>query len=474
MSEEIYGNSAFSSESESDNESYRSKKRKVKVQRPNAAVIGSSVTPVFTTENIPPMRNNNNNRRNIAALDVAYAAYRNSPLSKVSNITTLVNNSNGGFTPTQEQNLKATICSTILGTTPPLNFNCDFCWDDQSFYNVTTFCLLRSVYNNAFNQSSFDHIGWFRDIDYCRWLGIKCDNSNNIVELNLEFPNIPRVLENRIGALTTLQKLSIIGGLQLPNNQLPVSMFSMSNLQTLILTATGFTGPIPNTFNKMTSLKSLQFRQNLQLTEPIPDSIASTSLDVLIYTQQNVSGPIPDFIGNSPTLQQSLESLDLSNNLFTGNIPNSLMNLTKLRILGLGTNLLTGDFPFLAIISSRFAKTLANLSIQQNTFTGVIPPSLAQCDKLQIINLAFNSFTGSIPAELSTLNDLGFLTLSGNKLTGNIPDSLGNLKFIRLDLNNNLLTGPIPASICQNTYSFCNLQENQLSPLPTTCNVCTL
>lgn len=496
--------SAFSSESDSDNnESHQVKKKKVKSQLPKSIEIESSVPP--------PMRNNNNNNRinnssytnsdatliqinydnnpppapvkkksffsklfskisklfwwkkkkeivtltkeekkkllkkkkkkrnccliiiliiiilillgNIAALDVAYAAYRNSPIS---NITNLVND----FIPAQEQNLKSTICSTLLGTTPPINFNCEFCWDDNSLYNVTSFCMLKSIYVNAFNQTSFDLINWMKDVNYCKWFGVKCDDSNNIIELILKFPTIPRVLDSRLGRLKTLQQFTLIGNNQYPNNVIPSSIFQMENLQNLFITSTSFIGKIPNTFDKMTSLKTLRITDNRLLTDPIPDSIGSTSLDTLVYAMHNITGTIPDFIGNSPSLQKSLVILDLSGNLYTGNIPDSIMNLQKLKTLSVPNNLLSGEFP-ISITTSKFAKSLAFLDLSSNNFSGIIPPTIVQCENLKTINLQVNSFTGPLPAELSKLT-LTDLILSSNKLSGEIPASIGDINLNRL------------------------------------------
>ncbi|CAB4382359.1 uncharacterized protein OCT59_000056 [Rhizophagus irregularis] len=401
---------------------------------------------------------------NIAALDVAYAAYRNSPIS---NITNLVND----FTPAQEQNLKSTICSTLLGTTPPLNFNCEFCWDDNSFYNVTQFCMLKSVYINAINRTMFELNNWMEDINYCKWVGVKCDDSNNVVELLLEFPIIPRFLDTRIGQLKTLQKFTLIGGNKLPNNLMSTSLFQLENLRELFITSTGLTGKIPNTFDKMTSLKTLRLTNNRQLSDPIPDSIAKTSLEILVYAMQNITGVIPDFIGNSPTLQQSLIMLDLSSNLYTGGIPDSIMNLKNLKTLSVAFNLLSGEFP--SIITSKFAKSLVFLDLNSNNFSGIIPPSIVQCENLKTINLESNSFTGQIPAELSKLQ-LFDLLLSDNKLSGEIPATIGDIKLNRLRLAINGLTGLIPNGICQQKYSFCDLHTNQFTSVPASCSVCTL
>lgn len=65
MKNKIYEHSALSSESDSDNnESYRIKKKKVKVQRPKSIGIESSIPPVYKIENPPPMKINNNSNTN--------------------------------------------------------------------------------------------------------------------------------------------------------------------------------------------------------------------------------------------------------------------------------------------------------------------------------------------------------------------------------------------------------------------------
>jgi hypothetical protein len=409
---------------------------------------------------------------NVIALDVIY--FR-SPVLQAQNITTLINNTKDATNaPPQEQNIKATICMTLLGTTAPKEFSCGNCLDEQSFYNVSTFCTLKSIWANSINQTSIEtNLGWMQDSNFCEWGGIKCDDNNNIIELDLRLPNVPRTLNDLLGKLKTLQRLTISGDGQLPNGAIPPSIFQLENLIEFTLTSTGLTGPIPNTFDKMTSLKSLQFRSNKQLNVPIPDTISSTSLTTLVYNSQNTSGIIPDFIGNSESLRSSLETLDLSLNKLTGKIPDTLMNLTKLKSLNLGGNLLSGEIPP-SFTSSKFTKSLISLDLNSNGFSGTIPASLNQFENLVDLNLQRNSFTGPIPSELSSLGKLSILSLNNNKLSGNIPDSIGTMNLDRLLVNDNALAGVIPVKICQRNYQACNLARNQLTSSTITCGNCTL
>ena len=137
-----------------------------------------------------------------------------------------------------------------------------------------------------------------------------------------------------------------------------------------------------------------------------------------------MSGPrLPaDSLGN---LTELLE-LQLWGNQLTGKIPAELGQLTQLRNLGLGSNLMVG-------------KTLYG-----NQLTGEIPTWLGQLTQLAGLNLGNNQLTGeSIPAELGQLTQLTDLKegLGGNQLSGTIPASLGNLidlEYLSLDTDTGL------------------------------------
>ena len=68
--------------------------------------------------------------------------------------------------------------------------------------------------------------------------------------------------------------------------------------------------------------------------------------------------------------------------------------------------------------------TVKFLSLSSNSFSGQIPSSFGNLTKLQILNLEINSFSGQIPASLGNLTQLKILDLSGNNLDGVIPSCL--------------------------------------------------
>ncbi|KAF0543812.1 L domain-like protein [Gigaspora margarita] len=373
--------------------------------------------------------------------------------------------------------IKTITCLTLfsaIGSTQPKQYPCEYCANDpNAFYNVTTFCALKGIWANIVNKTDIEtNLKWMVDNNFCQWIGVKCDSSNNIISLELNSPNIPNTLSNDIGKLTTLQNLAIAGSTTIPNGTIPTSLFQLPNLNSLKITSTSLTGPIPDTFNKMPALKTLNLQSNPQLGKTIPPSIGSLSLNALIINGQGISGPIPDFIGNSNTLQKSLQTLDLNSNALTGSIPASLMQLSNLKTLVLGINQLSGSIPT-TISSAKFQKTITQLDLGNNTLTGTIPDSLSQLPNLQFLYLGNNQFNGQIPASLATLANLKELLLNNNKLSGNIPDALGNITLTRLLLTGNTLTGAVPNSICQKTFSTCDLTGNNLTA-STKCVSCTV
>ncbi|CAG8723677.1 17464_t:CDS:2, partial [Racocetra persica] len=360
---------------------------------------------------------------NLLALDILL-----SRLQQIINIIQNPSGTNNNTTPSQlDLRIETIVCLTLFsatGSTQPKQYPCDFCSrDPNAFYNVTTFCALKGIWANTVNKTALEtDLKWMGDNNFCQWVGVKCDSSNNIISLELQAPNIPNTLSNDLGKLTTLQSLTIAGSTTLPNGAIPTSLFQLPNINSLKISSTSLTGSIPDTFNKMPALKTLSLQNNPQLGKTIPPSIGSLSLNSIAINGQGISGSVPDFIGNN-----------LSSNALTGPIPTSLTQLSALKALILGINQLSGSIPT-TIGSAKFQKTIVQLDFGNNSLTGTIPDSLSQLTNLEFLYLGRNQLSGQILASLASLTNLKELLLNNNKLSGNIPDALGGLSlktFIR-------------------------------------------
>lgn len=154
---------------------------------------------------------------------------------------------------------------------------------------------------------------------------------------------------------------------------------------------------------------------------------------------------------------QSLKELHLSNNAFSGRIPD-LHGIWQLNTLDLGSNLLYGNLPRLPI-------NLRTLSLNHNTLSGHIS-SIRQLQDLRVLDLSDNRFTGSIHQGILTLPKVTHVNVSVNRFT-----SLDVIKFSGretqlqvLDAHENNLRGRLPVNLVTvGNLTRINLGQNQFS-----------
>lgn len=175
----------------------------------------------------------------------------------------------------------------------------------------------------------------------------------------------------------------------------------------------------------------------------------------------NLSGELPDSIGDL----SNLTVMKLYGNSLTGSIPISIHSLTGLTFLALSDNQLSGAIP--TGISSLL--NLTYLSLSNNRLTGSIPSGISNLTGLTDLWLDSNQLGSSIPSNIGNLTALRSLALSDNLLNDEIPVSIGSLTNLQyLSLSNNELTGGVPAEIGDLTgLTYLSLSNNQLTgPIP--------
>ncbi|CAM0873811.1 unnamed protein product [Alopecurus aequalis] len=260
-----------------------------------------------------------------------------------------------------------------------------------------------------------------------------------------------------VTALTNCSHLRSLGlGLNMFEGVLPDSVSNLStSLMVLIFEGNQISGSIPKDIGNLNSLQSLFLSRN-SFTGILPSSLSHLkNLGRLRVAENKISGSIPPIIGNITELTY----LNLGMNMFSGRLPSSLGNLTKLLELGLGNNNLIGTVP-----SGLFdIPTLSNiLDLSHNMFEGSITQEIGNLKNLVAFHGESNKFSGEIPAALGECQLLRYLFLQNNTLNGSIPTALSRLKGLEtLDFSSNNLSGQIPKFLGDlTTLSYVNLSFN--------------
>ncbi|XP_073120795.1 receptor-like protein EIX2 [Henckelia pumila] len=137
--------------------------------------------------------------------------------------------------------------------------------------------------------------------------------------------------------------------------------------------------------------------------------------------------------------------LDLSNNLFSNQLPDCFANFSDLQHLNLANNRFIGEVPF----SFGSSCGLSLLHLRNNNFFGGIPVSLRNCTKLVMIDMGENKLTGKLPDWIGyNFSRLVVLSLRSNEFYGPISSSMCKLENMQiLDLSSNKISGAIPKCV---------------------------
>jgi Leucine-rich repeat (LRR) protein len=343
---------------------------------------------------------------------------------------------------------------------------------------------------------------------------VNISQCSNLLTLRLEVNNLTGKLPAELGSLTKMQlfnfgKNNLVG-------ELPHSFANLSSIVTIYGMMNNLQGSIPNSFGKLERLKYLSLGGN-NLSGTIPPSIYNLSSLIIFSVPVNqLKGSLPLDLGLT---LPNLEILRIHTNQFTGIIPATLSNASKVADIQLSGNSFTGKVPSLASllnlrtlivdfndlgnnedddlgflysltnqtnleslsindnslggvlpeIVSNFSTKLRRITFGRNQIRGSIPTDIGNLISLEILALEMNQLTGIIPSSIGKLQNLAALHLFENKISGSIPSSLGNITLlIKVFLSLNNLQGSIPSTLgnCQNLLSL-DLAHNNLSgPIP--------
>ncbi|XP_044967602.1 probable LRR receptor-like serine/threonine-protein kinase At1g56130 isoform X1 [Hordeum vulgare subsp. vulgare] len=217
-------------------------------------------------------------------------------------------------------------------------------------------------------------------------------------------------LPKELGNLTNLVSLGI--GSNNFSGSLPSELGNLPKLNQLYMDSAGLSGPLPASLSKLTQMKTLWASDN-DFTGQLPDYIGSWSLTDLRFQGNSFQGPIPTTFSNLDQLA-SLRIGDILNG--SSSSLAFLNNMTSLSTLILRNCRISDKLS--SIDFSKFT-SLNLLDLSFNNITGQVPQTLLNLSSLGFLFLGNNSLSGSLPSSVgSALKNLDF---SYNQLSGSIP-----------------------------------------------------
>ncbi|KAK7380450.1 hypothetical protein VNO78_32961 [Psophocarpus tetragonolobus] len=261
-------------------------------------------------------------------------------------------------------------------------------------------------------------------------------------------------------SMSTLVNLKV---LVLKNNNLMGELASLKNCSNLIMLDVAenmLSGPIPSWIGEsMQQLIILNMRRNY-FSGNLPNHLCHLKhIQLLDLSWNKLSKGIPTCLKNFTAMsERSINRSDFLNRVYW-------FNLTYYVVY----SFIPGDYTFditwmwkgVEQVFKNPEYLLKSIDLSNNILTGEIPKEIGYLFGLVSLNLSRNNLTGEIPSEMGSLRSLDFLDLSRNHLTGQIPTSLSEIDGLgKLDLSHNSLSGRIPSGRHFETYEASCFEGN--------------
>ncbi|KAG1335374.1 receptor-like protein kinase HSL1 [Cocos nucifera] len=245
-----------------------------------------------------------------------------------------------------------------------------------------------------------------------------------LVELDVSINQLSGPIPEDIGKLKNLSILFMYdNGL---SGEIPASIGLLPNLYDLRLFNNSLTGVLPPELGKHSRLWNLEVQWN-RISGELPQHLcASKTLTSVNVFDNNFTGKVPASLGGCSTLDNiqlyrngfsgdfpsgiwsatNLTTVIINDNSLSGTLPEELpWNLTRLEM---ENNRFSGKIP-----SS--AKNLLVFNASNNLFSGEISATLAGMSRLLILSLGGNQISGSIPS--ANLHTCGYQSGGSDKLS---------------------------------------------------------
>jgi len=318
------------------------------------------------------------------------------------------------------------------------------CKDEDSEINI-----LKAIYKGTDGSKWNDNSHW-NDVSkpICAWYGVTCEggkeDNHTVTELDLSNNKLRGTI------LSSIYELSSLKRLDLKDNHVFMTFDKIGmaeNLETLYISNIDI-GNVDG-IGKAPALKELHLTNN-DFTGPFPDNIfhLRDTLESLYIAYNSFSGPLSPKFGTMTKLKEFYAY----GNEFTGKIPVEIAKLDNLETFVVAENLFSGSLSedFSSMKSLRLFSAFRRLKAGPKLHGPL--PSFSNLPQLEGLYLDYNQFSGPIPDNfLAASLKVDLVTLGHNMLTGKVPKSLASFDSVQLQMEGNRLTGL--------DKKFCELDE---------------
>ncbi|KAI5647683.1 hypothetical protein M9H77_33688 [Catharanthus roseus] len=275
--------------------------------------------------------------------------------------------------------------------------------------------IVINLANNNFTGSipkSIGHLKYLKSLDLHNnnlsgQIPLTLKNCRELLKIDLGQNYLSENFPAWLGSSLPRLRILILRSNKFHANLAPEICF-LTFLHIMDIAENNISGKIPNCFNNFTFMtgKMIDSDNDEMIKMDYSYYIGVYSESASIATKGNKN------MYESGTLSL-LTSMDLSNNNFSGNIPEELIDLVGLKSLNISGNHLSGNIPE----NIGQMRQVESLDLSRNLLSGEIPQSIAEMSFLEVLNLSYNNLSGKIPlsTQMQSFNASSFI---GNKLCG--------------------------------------------------------
>ncbi|GJN13521.1 hypothetical protein PR202_gb00234 [Eleusine coracana subsp. coracana] len=281
------------------------------------------------------------------------------------------------------------------------------------------------------------------------------EDASALQVLSLKENNLSGEIPDNIKKGCALEAIDFSGNLI--EGKIPRSLLACKNMEILDIGSNQISDTFPCWMSTLPKLQVLVLKSNKftgQLLDPLyneedRNKCEFSALRIADMASNNFSGTLPEGwfkILKSMKAKSDNGTLVMENQYYHGQTYQFTAALT---------------YKGYDITISKILRSLVLIDVSNNIFQGNIPKAIGELELLRGLNMSHNALEGPIPPQFGNLKQLESLDLSSNEVSGEIPPNLASLNFLStLNLSYNMLTGPIPNSPQFFTFSYSSFLGN--------------